>query len=89
MSCGIDTAETVYALEDRCVVFVQAHPDGFEQVSAMAQGHYPMLPDESGTLRLHPSRNMAHLIGAQDSAVSRLTGAKLDVARSLILGARK
>ena len=81
--------EAELALNERCVMFVQAHPDGFEQVTAMAQGHYPMLADESGTLRLRASRNMPHLIGGQSSAVAQLTGATLSDARNLILGARQ
>ncbi|MEP7050491.1 MAG: hypothetical protein ABJB12_09075 [Pseudomonadota bacterium] len=81
--------EAELALNERCVMFVQAHPEGFEQVTAMAQGHYPMLPDESGALRLHASHNMAHLIGAPDSAAARLSGTKLADARSLIIGARR
>ncbi len=80
--------EAELALNEACVMFVHANPDGFEQVTAMAQGHYPMRSDAGGALRLSASRNMAHLIG-QDSAVTQLSGLKLDEARSLILGARK
>ncbi|MEO7034628.1 MAG: hypothetical protein ABI335_12465 [Polyangiaceae bacterium] len=80
--------EAELALNEQCVMFVHANPEGFEQVTAMAQGHYPMLSDESGTLRLHASRNMAHLIG-QDAAVAQLSGLNLGEARSRILGARK
>lgn len=81
--------EAELALNQRCLVFVHAHPEGFEQVTAMAQGHYPMLADGSGALRLHASPNLAHLVGAPDSAASRLSGLELDDARRLILGARR
>ncbi len=81
--------EAELALNQPCVMFVRIDPDGIEQVTAMAQGHYPMLADASGTLRLSASRNMAHLVGGHDSAVAQLTGVKLADARTLILGARK
>jgi hypothetical protein len=74
---------------EQCLLFVQASPEGFDQVTAMAQGHYPMLDDESGTTRLRASYNMPHLIDEAGSAVAQLVGARLSDARDLIAGARR
>jgi hypothetical protein len=79
--------EAELAMNEACLLFVQASPEGIDQVTAMAQGHYPIQADGSGTVRLRASRNMPHLLGAQDSAVARLAGMQVDEARSLIVGA--
>ena len=81
--------EAELALNEACLMFVHTNTDGIDQVTAMAQGHYPMQSDATGTLRLRPSRNMPHLLAAQNSAVSVLSGARLEEARTLILGARR
>ena len=81
--------EAVLAINEPCVVFLQADPDGIDNVTEMAQGHYPLLSDASGVLRLQASRNMPHLLGKPDAAVAALSGLQLPEARSLILGARR
>jgi hypothetical protein len=80
--------EAQLALNEACLVFVAANADGIDEVTAMAQGHYPILNDASGTPRLSVSHNMPHLLGAPDSAVAKLAGTQLAEARALILGAR-
>jgi hypothetical protein len=80
--------EAELALNEACLVFIAANADGIDEVTAMAQGHYPILNDASGTPRLSASRNMPHLLGAADAAVLKLAGLQLDEARALILGAR-
>ena len=80
--------EAQLALNEHCVVFLQANADGIEQVTEMAQGHYPLLSDASGALRLQASHNMPHLLPNADAAVVRLSGMKFTEARELILGAR-
>jgi len=81
--------EAQLAVDEACVVFLQMNPDGIELVTEMAQGHYPLLSDASGSLRLQPSRNMARLIGNQNAAVAQLSNLRIAEARSLILGARR
>ena len=74
-----------------CVVFLRTNPDGIDEVTEMAQGHYPLLTDARGVLRLQASRNMAHLVANSSSpnlAVMRLSGLQLNEARDLIRGAR-
>ncbi len=80
--------EAELALDEACLVFVQANTDGIDQVTAMAQGHYPIRNEAGGTLRLGASRNMPHLLGRPDSAVAVLPGLPMQQARELILGAR-
>jgi hypothetical protein len=55
--------EAVLAVNETCVAFLQTNPEGIDQVTAMAQGHYPLLSDSGGALRLSPSRNMPRLLG--------------------------
>jgi hypothetical protein len=77
---------------EACVVFLRANADGIDEVTEMAQGHYPLASDPSGVLRLQPSRNVAHLVANQSSpnmAVVRLSGLQLHEARDLIRGARR
>jgi hypothetical protein len=80
--------EAQLAINEACVVFLQANPEGIEQVTEMAQGHYPLVTDTSGTLCLRPSRNMPHLIGNPNAAVAQLAGLRVSEAKDLILGAR-
>jgi len=81
--------EADLALNQACVVFLHADSNGVELVTAMAQGHYPLL-DDAGTPRLRASRNMPRLMGGASSnaAVAQLDGLRFTEARSLILGAR-
>ena len=80
--------EAELALNEACLVFIATNPDGIDEVTAMAQGHYPIANDASGTPRLHASHNMPHLLGGPDAAVAKLAGTQLAEARALILGAR-
>lgn len=77
-------------LNEACVLFIAANTDGIDEVTAMAQGHYPIVIDASGTPRLSASHNMPHLLGSADAdaAVVKLAGTQVDEARALILGAR-
>ncbi len=84
--------EAQLALNEACVVFLQTNSDGIDQVTEMAQGHYPLHSDASGALRLVASRNMPHLLnGAStpNAAAIRLPGLQLDEARALIQGAHR
>jgi hypothetical protein len=81
--------EAVLALNEGCLVFLHTSPEGIEQVTEMAQGHYPVLSDASGLLRLRASRNMPRLLASAGAAVAQLSGLPLSEARGLILGARR
>lgn len=80
--------EADLVLNEACLVFIAANADGVDEVTAMAQGHYPIVNDASGTPRLSLSHNMPHLLGGPDAAVAKLAGTELGEARALILGAR-
>lgn len=71
------------------VLFLLEGPDSIHHVVGMAQGHFPLQPDEGGRERLHPSPRLPRIADFADSAVKRLSGLELDVARKLVLEARK
>ena len=83
--------EAELAIGETSVIFLRSNADGIEQVTAMAQGYYPLLPAAAGAARLRASRNLPHLVAAAagNSAVRQLSGARLDEARQWILGARR
>ncbi len=84
--------EAELALNEACIVFLQANADGIDQVTEMAQGHYPLRNDASGALRLTASRNMPHLLNgasAPNAAVLRLPGLQPNEARDLIRGVQR
>jgi hypothetical protein len=53
-------------------------------VTARAQGHFPLLADESGVLHLRASPHRARLIDTRDSAAKRLVGRSVADAKRLI-----
>lgn len=65
------------------VVFLTSEKD-VEFVTGMAQGHYLVRPDERGVARLSPSPHLPKLVNTQGSALHRLKGADLPLARRLI-----
>jgi hypothetical protein len=79
--------EAALYVGQRCLVFLTDSGQGFHYVTAMAQGHYPLLADSAGTLHLAGSARLPALTGSGDSAVRRLVGQSLDAARALIRGA--
>ncbi len=84
--------EAELAINEACVVFLRANSDGIDQVTEMAQGHYPLHSDASGTLRLTASRNMPHLLhgsSTPNAAVLRLPVLQPNEARDLIRGAQR
>ncbi|HEY4105650.1 MAG TPA: hypothetical protein VGM44_17245 [Polyangiaceae bacterium] len=74
---------------EACVLFSQTNADGIELVTEMAQGHYPLVSDQYGALRLHASRNMPHLVGNPAGAAAQLSGLEFARARALIREARR
>ncbi len=80
--------EAQLLVNEACLVFLRANVEGIEEVTEMAQGHYPFEADASGTLRLRPSRNLPHFIGGGVPAATQLSGLEATAARAVILGAR-
>ena len=81
--------EALLQLGERGVVFVMPSR-GALAVTAMAQGHYPLLRDTAGAERLRRSPEAAELLGEDGSAVKRLTGLQVSEARSVLrLAVRK
>ncbi|HEY4158505.1 MAG TPA: hypothetical protein VGM29_10425 [Polyangiaceae bacterium] len=78
--------EAVLFAGQRCLAFLSDSGEGFDYVTAMAQGHYPLASDAAGALRLKGSPGLPELTGHGDSAVRRLVGQSLDDARTLIRG---
>jgi hypothetical protein len=79
--------EASLALNEPCVVFLRQSAEGIDQVTEMAQGHFPMAMDAAGAPRLFASRNMPRLVGGSASAVGQLSGLRFSEARDLILKA--
>jgi hypothetical protein len=66
------------------VLFLSPAGDGVMSITAMAQGHYPLIADEDLVLRLHPSPNMPELVNKPGSAVERLNFRSLPEAETLV-----
>src|SRR5690606_36558754 len=66
---------------------VQDDDEGVTRVTPMAQGHYRMLPDARGALRLQLSPRLGTLLPRKHSAVSQLRDRTLSEARRIILEA--
>jgi len=75
--------EAVLPLGQRGVLFVMP-VQGVLAVTAMAQGHYPVLKDRGGVERLQRSPHATELIGEAGAAVQRLNGLDLPQARALL-----
>lgn len=75
--------EAMLELGARGVLFVMP-THGALGVTAMAQGHYPLLRDTAGVERLRRSPEAAELVGEDGSAVKRLSGLQVTEARSLL-----
>lgn len=75
--------EAVLPLGQRGVLFVMP-ADGVLAVTAMAQGHYPVLRGQGGLERLQRSPHASELLGETGSAVRRLHNLELAQARALL-----
>lgn len=67
-----------------CLVFLRPRAEGAHVVTARAQGHYPLLPDAGGVLRVRPSPLLPELVAADASAVRRLSGRPWGEARRML-----
>ncbi len=66
-----------------CMLFLHDADDGLSTVTAMAQGHYPLLVD-AGKRTLQRSPGLAKLLMTPDAAVERLSGLGLEAAAKLV-----
>ncbi|HLV22757.1 MAG TPA: hypothetical protein VKZ49_17825 [Polyangiaceae bacterium] len=78
--------EAVLGVAERSVLFLgRPTEQGARVVTAMAQGHYPLLADPKGALRLRPSPRLGELLERKgQSAVDLLSGRSLPEATRLI-----
>ncbi len=75
--------EALLQLGERSVMFVMPTSSTLA-ITAMAQGHYPLLKDARGAERLLRSREARELIGEAGAAVQRLPGLEVSEARALL-----
>ena len=75
--------EAILTLGTRSVVFMMPTRSALG-VTAMAQGHYPLKRDKLGVERLLRSPQAAEVVGANGSALERLTGLDVSGARSVL-----
>lgn len=75
--------EALLQLGERSVLFVMPSQSALA-VTAMAQGHYPLLKDARGAERLLRSREARELVDEAGAAVRRLPGLQVSEARALV-----
>lgn len=76
--------EAMLLLGERSLLFLATSKDGVLEVTEMAQGHFPIRPDASGTERLAPSPRLSELRDAEQSAARTLVGKIVPDASSLV-----
>jgi hypothetical protein len=74
--------------EESCMLFLHDADGGLSTVTAMAQGHYPLLV-EGGKKLLKKSPGLAKLVMAPDAAVERLAGLGVEAAARIVREADK
>jgi hypothetical protein len=79
--------EAELLIGETALVFTRVAEPGLYAVTAMAQGHYPLVADSRGKV-LRASRTLPALVGSDDSAVKRLTGKTLSDALKVIRAER-
>jgi hypothetical protein len=68
---------------EACMLFLHDDDAGLSSVTAMAQGHYPLIAEARGRF-LRKSPGLAKLVGAPDAAVERLSGQPLEAAARIV-----
>jgi hypothetical protein len=76
--------EAVVALRERATVFLREAAPELYAVTAMAQGHYPLLPDSRGVHRLRAAFASVVISDLPDAAMRRLDGRTAPEATDLI-----
>lgn len=80
--------EAELALHGTGVLFLHDWQDGVFGVTGLAQGHYPLENDDSGTPRLHVNPGLAHFVAKDpQSAVNRLRGRSVGACQELVVKA--
>jgi hypothetical protein len=74
--------------DQTAMLFVYEADGGLSSVTAMAQGHYPLLVDAHGKT-LQKSPGLAKLVAAPDAAVERLAGLGVEAAARIVREADK
>jgi len=80
--------EAELVLGEGCLAFLTELDPLIYAVTAMAQGHYPIVSDARGKL-LRASRQLPALLKRPDSAVERLAGRTLAEGLALVRGVQK
>jgi hypothetical protein len=66
-------------------LFIQEASRDLFVVTGMAQGHYPLAVDASGTLRLHATKELVELVGSEDhAAIHALDGRTVAEVETLV-----
>jgi hypothetical protein len=77
--------EATLRLNEPATVFLEDLSKDLFAVTAMAQGHYPLVADAKGVKRLQPRTAQLELVGdVTGSAVKRLTGRTVPEVESLV-----
>jgi hypothetical protein len=76
--------EARLALGQTCLVFLVPSVNGELHVLGMAQGHYPLEPDDDGDWRVRPSPGLEGVLKPQLSAAQTLSGRRLSEIPSLL-----
>src|SRR6476620_11414394 len=66
--------EAVVALRQRAAVFLRAKAPDFYVVTGMAQGHYPVVADAKGVVRLRAAFDQVEIAGDTDGVMVALDG---------------
>jgi hypothetical protein len=80
--------EAELVIGENALVFTREVLSGLYGVTAMAQGHYPIVAETRGKV-LRPSRSLPSLITGKESAVERLKDVTLSDALTIVRGARR
>lgn len=76
--------EALLLLGERSLLFLASSKGGVLEVTEMAQGHFPIRPDGSGTERLMPSPRVPELRDPDRSAARELVGKLVPEGSSLV-----
>jgi hypothetical protein len=77
--------EATLRMNEPATVFLQDLTKDLFAVTAMAQGHYPLIADDKGVKRLQPRAALLELVGdVTGSAVKRLAGRTVTEVESMV-----
>jgi hypothetical protein len=76
--------EAVLRLQQTATLFLESLSKDLFAVTAMSQGHYPIVADDKGVRRLRARTAQLELIGEAGSAVRRLDGRTVPEVESMV-----